>query len=371
MKKVIIAIDSFKGCMTSAEANAAAMNAFDGSSDYKATAYTVSDGGEGMLDAFARATGAKLIAVGTHDALMRRHDAQIAIDGDTAIIEVAQAVGLALIEPELRNPLTATSYGVGELVAEAVRRCCRKLIIGLGGTATSDCGIGMLRAIIDKLTHNGNIDDLHLDGIQVTLATDVMNPLLGNNGAAAVFAPQKGATPEMVRMLERRAATFAKMSARHCGRDESATPGAGAAGGLGYAFLQFFNATTVSGADLLLRRLRFDEALGGCQIVITGEGSADRQTLMGKLPSKILEHARKAATPEVWLIAGRTDDCDMLTKAGFTHVVSINKFLRDGEDPMDKGVATRNMEETVRTLLAQKVQKQKKLISLCIVLSLL
>lgn len=358
MDKVIIAIDSFKGCMTSTEANAAAMCAFDDSYDYEATAYAVSDGGEGMLDAFARATGAKLVTVGTHDALMRRRDAQMAIDGDTAIIEVAQAVGLALIEPEQRNPLTATSYGVGELVTEAVRHCCHHLVIGLGGTATSDCGIGMLHALIDKLTHNGNIDDLHLDGIQVTLATDVDNPLIGANGAAAVFAPQKGATPEMVNMLERRAATFAKMSARHCGKDESATPGAGAAGGLGYAFLQFFDAKVESGADLLLHQLRFDDALDGCQIVITGEGSADRQTLMGKLPSKILEHARKAATPpKVWLLAGRIDDRDLLMNAGFTHVVSINQLLRDGENPMEKGVATRNMEATVRALLTKKHQE--------------
>lgn len=348
MKRVVIAIDSFKGCMTSAEANSAAAIALEDKGDYEVRAFTVSDGGEGMLEAFASALGAKTIGVPTHDALMRRREGMIAIKGDTAIIEVAQAVGLPMIEPEQRNPLIATSYGVGELIAEAVRRCCRHLIVGLGGTATSDCGIGMLRALIDKLTHDGTVDDLHLDDVSVTLATDVDNPLLGANGAAAVFAPQKGATPEMVKEIERRASLFARLSARHCGHDESATPGAGAAGGLGYAFLQFFNSQIESGADLLLRLLHFDDALTNADIVITGEGSADRQTLMGKLPSVILRHAVNVHShPAVWLLAGRIADKDELLRAGFSHVESINHYLHDGENPMDKDVAMRNMETTV------------------------
>ena len=145
--KVIIALDSFKGCLTSSEANAAAASVFD-----DAETITVSDGGDGMLDAFATAWGAKKVDVATHDALMRPRTGHIAIAGDTAVIEVAQAVGLSLIEPEHRNPMRATSYGVGELIAEALRRCCTHLIIGLGGTATSDCGIGMLHALIKLLT---------------------------------------------------------------------------------------------------------------------------------------------------------------------------------------------------------------------------
>ena len=136
-KKVIIAIDSFKGCLTSAEANAAASRAFD-DREYDVSTFSVSDGGDGMLDAFANAWNAKTVEVPTHDALMRHRTGDIAIAGDTAIIEVAQSVGLSFIEPEQRNPLVATSYGVGELIAEALHRCCKHLIIGLGGTATSD-----------------------------------------------------------------------------------------------------------------------------------------------------------------------------------------------------------------------------------------
>lgn len=344
--KVIAAIDSFKGCLTSKEANAAVESVIEGT-----TTIEVSDGGEGMLSAFSAAWGAKPVEVSVHDALMRRRKALIAVAGDTAIIEVAQAVGLTMIEPERRNPLTATSYGVGEMVAEALNRGCLHLIIGLGGTATSDCGIGMMRALTDRLTQGGTADDLNLDGISVTLATDVDNPLLGPNGAAAVFAPQKGADNAMVKLIEHRAATFARIAAAHCHHDASQMPGAGAAGGLGYAFLQFFNAKTESGADMLLRKVEFDKLLTECSLVITGEGSADRQTLMGKLPSRILSHCVNAPSkPEVWLIAGRIEDKNQLTAAGFQRVENINGFLREGENPLDKSVASRNIQETVKRL---------------------
>lgn len=347
-RNILIAIDSFKGCMTSDEANTAAAKAFDDDSVMK---LAVSDGGEGMLDAFSKAWNATKITVHTHDALMRPRDGEIAIAGDTAIIEVAQAVGLPFIEPEQRNPLVATSYGVGELIAEALRRCCKHLVIGLGGTATSDCGIGMLHALIDELTHHGNIDDLHLNEVDVTLATDVDNPLLGSNGAATVFGPQKGATPDMVPILERRAKTFARMSAAHFGHDESMAAGAGAAGGLGYAFLQFFEAKAKSGADLLLRQLDFDSLLKNSSLVITGEGSADRQTLMGKLPSRILAHTLKSdKRPDVWLVAGRIDDKEDLLRAGFAQVININEFLQEGENPMDKDIAMRNLEMAVHSI---------------------
>lgn len=343
-KKVLIAIDSFKGCLTSDEANRAASRAFD-----DAETIAVSDGGDGMLDAFSKAWGAKEITVPTHDALMRRRDGKIAIAGDTAIIEVAQAVGLSFIEPEQRNPLNATSYGVGELIAEALRRCCKHFIIGLGGTATSDCGIGMLHALIDHLTHGGNIDDLHFDDVDVTLATDVDNPLLGTQGAATVYGPQKGASPEMIFQLEHRAETFVRLSSKHCGHDDSKRPGAGAAGGLGYAFMQFFDAKTESGADMLFRKLQLDERLNDARLVITGEGSADRQTLMGKLPQRILAHAKQSdAKPMVWLVAGRIEDKEELLHAGFSRVININDILRDGEDPMDKDIAMRNIYETLK-----------------------
>ena len=323
--KIVVAIDSLKGCLTSAEANQAASEGIIG----KIPAATVvqvpvSDGGEGWLEAFHAAIGGQLAEVSVKDPLMRTVVAQYLIQGDTAVIEIAKASGLTLLTPEERNPMKATSYGTGQLVADAVRRGCKHIIVGLGGSATSDCGMGMLRAIVDHFSEGGSWDDVrNMDDVRFTIATDVTNPLCGDHGAAHVFAPQKGATHDQVLTLDARARRFAEVSARHLGRDCQNKPGAGAAGGLGYAFLQYLNAECRSGADLLLDTIRFDDLLPDAGLVITGEGAADRQTLMGKLPFRILQRARKQNIPVV-LIAGRIADGQQLLEAGFSRVACIN-----------------------------------------------
>lgn len=180
----------------------------------------------------------------------------------------------------------------------------------------------MLQALTDSFAPHGTIHDVlsrETAGCQFTLASDVRNPLCGKEGAAFIFAPQKGATPQMVEELDRRARQFADSSARLMGKDASTQPGAGAAGGLGYAFMQYFNATAESGADLLLDLTAFDQQLEQADLVITGEGHADRQTLMGKLPERILQRTRKHHVP-VWLVAGQTDDTEELIAAGFSRV---------------------------------------------------
>ena len=325
MKKIIVAIDSFKGCLTSAEANQAASEGIiDKMPDAKVVQVPVSDGGEGFLEAFYVVMGGEIVEVNVKDPLMRPIVASYLLHGDTAVIEIAKASGLTLLSPEERTPMLATSYGTGQLVVDAVRRGCKHIIVGLGGSATSDCGIGMLRAIIDAFPKGGNWDDVHeLDDVRFTIATDVINPLCGENGAAHVFAPQKGATPEMVETLDARAKRFAEASAKHMGRDCKKMPGAGAAGGLGYAFLQYMNAECRSGIDLLLDTIHFDDLLQGADLVITGEGSADRQTLMGKLPFGILQRGQKHDVP-VMLIAGRIADEQILLDAGFARVACIN-----------------------------------------------
>ena len=323
--KIIVAIDSFKGCLTSAEANQAASEGIiDKMPDAKVVQVPVSDGGEGFLEAFYVVMGGEIVEVNVKDPLMRPIVASYLLHGVTAVIEIAKASGLTLLSPEERNPMLATSYGTGQLVVDAVRRGCKHIIVGLGGSATSDCGIGMLRAIIDAFTKGGNWDDVHeLDDVRFTIATDVTNPLCGENGAAHVFGPQKGATPEMVETLDARAKRFAEASAKHMGRDCKKMPGAGAAGGLGYAFLQYMNAECRSGIDLLLDTIHFDDLLQGADLVITGEGSADRQTLMGKLPFGILQRGQKHDVP-VMLIAGRIADEQILLDAGFARVACIN-----------------------------------------------
>ena len=325
MKKVIVAIDSFKGCLTSAEANQAACEGILAKMpETRVVQVPVSDGGEGFWDAFQAAMGGEIVEVNVKDPLMRTIVAQYLVQGDTAVIEIAKASGLTLLSPEERNPMVATSYGTGQLVVDAVRRGCKHIIVGLGGSATSDCGIGMLRAIIDAFAKHGSWDDVReLDDIRFTIATDVTNPLCGEQGAAHVFAPQKGALHEQVLALDARAKRFAQASAKHLGCDCQNKPGAGAAGGLGYAFLQYMNADCRSGIDLLLDTIHFDDLLQDADLVITGEGSADRQTLMGKLPFGILQRAQRHHIPVI-LIAGRIADEQRLLAAGFSRVACIN-----------------------------------------------
>lgn len=346
--KYIIAMDSLKGCLSSKEAGQAVAEAMtQAGTDARATVFTVSDGGEGMLEAFTEAIGGSIERAYVHDSLMRRVWAEYGITpGGTAVIETARACGLTLIDAGERNPLRATTYGVGELVAAAIGRGCRKFIIGLGGSGTSDAGIGMLRALTDRLApRGGTIDDAlrgELGRCVFTLACDVDNPLCGTEGAAMVFARQKGATPEMLPMLEKRAERFARASAAHFGFDRSTQPGAGAAGGLGYAFMQYMGAETRPGADLLLDLCDFDDALHGAACVITGEGHADRQTLMGKLPMRVMARAKVKGVP-TWLLAGRVDDKESLLEAGFDKAESITPDGMTLAEAIRKDVALRNL----------------------------
>ena len=359
-KKIIIACDSYKGCLSSREVNEAIASGVkewdseDASSGIENVdsedaspeiiCLEMSDGGEGMLDAFLSAMKGERVSIHAHDALMRWIEAEYGIVNDTAIIEIAQTAGLALIEPEQRNPMKATSWGVGEMIMNAYRRGVRHFIVGLGGSATSDCGIGMLKAMGDdwkKIRQECTF----------MLASDVTNPLCGENGAAHVFAPQKGGDAEIVEMLDARARKFAEVSAKHFGYDRSEVPGAGAAGGLGYAFLQYFGAEVSAGAELLLREIGFDEMIRDADLVITGEGHSDRQTLMGKLPQRILEHVlkNKATTDQqIWLVSGGVSEKQALLDAGFDQVLAVSPQNMDLEEAMKPEIAKRNIANAIR-----------------------
>ena len=356
--KVVVAIDSFKGCLTSKEANLAATEGVRSvCPDAEIVQIPVSDGGEGFMEAFHMAIGGNLVEMTVRDPMMRPVTAKYLLRGKEAVIEIAQASGLTLVSKEERNPMVATSYGTGQLVADAIRRGAEHIIVGLGGSATSDAGIGMLRALMDNLSPAPSNKEgvLHWDDIQVlkdvrfTIASDVKNPLCGENGAAHVFAPQKGATPEMVRMLDERARKFAEVSAKHFGYDRQDMPGAGAAGGLGYAFLQYMDAECKPGVQLLLETIKFNEIVQDADLVITGEGSADRQTLMGKLPMGILQYSGNVP---VALIAGRISDCEELLKAGFSHVECINPHGISPEEAMRKEIAKKNISDTISRLIS-------------------
>jgi glycerate kinase len=291
----------------------------------------------------------------------------ISEDGETAIIEMAEASGLQLLSMEERNPLLTTTFGTGELILDALKRHCKHFIIGLGGSATTDGGVGMLQALGMKcydehgmllevgggmLSHIASIDisAMHplLRECRFTLASDVTNPLCGLSGAAQVFGPQKGATSAMVQLLDAGLQHWAAVSGHEA---EALLSGAGAAGGLGFAFLAFLRAKMTSGIELLLDYLAFDKLLDQADLVITGEGSADLQTLMGKLPSGILRHAQRTHVP-VWLLAGKIEQRDELLRAGFSKVECINPSDMPLIEAMKPEIAKNNLSNTIKRLFA-------------------
>lgn len=365
MRKVILAMDSFKGCMSSVEANRAAADGvrsvWPGAEDLEVP---VSDGGEGFLEAFRAAIGGELVTIPVKDPLLRNISARYLLNGETAVVEIAEAIGLTLLSPEERNPMTASSYGVGQLVADAVKRGARHIIVGLGGSATSDAGKGMLKALTDAFGQCSLAVSASTApaapaiplSIRFTIATDVDNPLYGENGAAQVFGPQKGATPEMVHFLDDAARQFADDSARQMGFDRSQMKGAGAAGGLGYAFMQYLDANRQPGIELLLATIGFDALARDADLIITGEGSADSQTLMGKLPMGILRHS--AGVP-VCLLAGKVSDRQELLRAGFSHVECINPPGLSPEEAMKSDVARENIRCTVRRVAISDIHSFK------------
>ena len=352
--KIIVALDSFKGCLSSAEANqAAAEGILSLYPQADVIQVPVSDGGEGFLDAI-RASISPVITrtVATHDAYMRPIHAEYLIHGNTAIIEVARIIGLPLvadIEPKI---MQATSYGVGEVQADAIDCGCTDFIIGLGGTATCDFGEGMMHGGRWREERGKWKEERGM--WRVTGASDVTAPLTGENGAARLFAPQKGATPEEVELLEQQAERIARQNRDTMHRDCSMLPGAGAAGGLGYALMQYFDAEIRSGADVLFDLIHFEERMAGADLIITGEGRSDRQTLLGKLPHSILRQAQNLSIP-TWLLAGQIADSHRLLQAGFEKVAGINPTGTPLSEAIQPETARKNIQATVRRLLGLNV----------------
>lgn len=341
--KIICAFDSFKGCMTAREAcHAAAAGLRERYPDAEVVCLPMSDGGEGMVQCIAEAVGATIVSAKVHDPLMQMIEAQYAIsaDGTTAYMEMASASGLTLVPKERRNPMVTTTYGVGDMILDALRRGCRKIVMGIGGSATCDGGRGMIECL--KTSKNYN---LKTSKPNIIIASDVSNSLYGENGAAYVFAPQKGATPEQVELLDQRLRSFAQETeAKGIALPHLAHhPGAGAAGGLGYGLMAYLGATLQSGIDLMLDTIHFDEQIDGADLILTGEGKSDRQTLMGKVPEGILRRAMKQAIP-VHLLSGAIEDAPELRQAGFAAVRSINE---NDDRPltvlMQKDVAMENL----------------------------
>lgn len=368
MNKVVIAIDSLKGCLTSEEAGIAAVKGIKAVfPDCETLLFPVADGGEGMLDLLISATQGQYRTLTAHGPLMEPIQGRYGISGDgqTALIEMAAVSGLPLVPEEKRNPMLTTTYGTGELIRDALERGCRHFIVGIGGSATNDAGLGMLQALgfrfLDKrgnrlgtggqiLSQVAAIDTsaAHpaLREAHFTVACDVHNPFCGPDGAAYVFAPQKGADSGMVQALDEGMQALSQVIISATGKDISGVPGAGAAGGMGGGFLAFLDAELKPGIRLMLDALDFGRKIKGADLIFTGEGRADRQTAMGKVPSGILEEARKQHIPVI-VLAGSIADTELMNRAGFQGVFSIAPGPVSLENAMIPEVAQANISRLV------------------------
>lgn len=368
LKKVVVAPDSFKGSLSAAEVARAAEDGIrDVFPDCGVVRIPIADGGEGTVEALVAGMDGRYVEAMVSDPLMRPVRAVYGVigQGSTAVIEMASASGLPLLTVPERNPLETTTFGTGELIRDALSRGCRKFLVGIGGSATNDAGTGMLQALGYKfLDTQGNVlgrggkilgEIAAIDDSQVVaalkestfvVACDVTNPLYGENGAAFVFAPQKGADAATVRTLDEGLRRFAAVTKIHTGCEVGELPGAGAAGGLGAAFRAFLRARLTPGIEMVLDAVGFRAQLAGADLVLTGEGKLDAQTVMGKAPQGVLEAASAAGIPVI-AIGGAVEDAQRLNEAGFTAVFPIIHGIADAETAMRPDVAAANIRRTV------------------------
>ncbi|MGW9019008.1 glycerate kinase [Priestia megaterium] len=370
--KTLIAIDSFKGSISSTDGSKAiALGITDVYPEAEVMMLPLADGGEGTVEALVQSTKGEFIQKEVTGPLNEKVDAVYGIlgDGQTAVIEVASACGLPLVPSDKRNPYVTTTYGVGELICDAIEKGCREFVIGLGGSATNDAGIGMLQALgfsfLDR--HNKevalggqelrnifsvDVSSVHpiLQDCVFNVACDVNNPLYGENGAAYVFAPQKGASEDMVKELDEGLKHFAQVVFHELNIDIHNIAGAGAAGGLGAAFAGFLHAFLQSGVELVLDLIKMEEKMEGANFIITGEGKLDGQTSMGKAPLGVTKLANKYHIPVIAL-AGGIEDVSNLNELGITACFSIVNAPMSLKKAMGSKVTFDNLRLTTRQLM--------------------
>ena len=373
MKKIVVAFDSFKGSLSSVEASEAfiaGVRSIDPAVECRAVA--IADGGEGMAEAIVASIGGALVEATALDPLGRSIVASYGLinEGTTAIIPISSASGITLLTPEERNPLETTTYGTGELMLDAVKRGCRKIIIGLGGSATNDGGAGLLRALGYKLLDvNGKeltatIDVLErvasiippvnspIEGVEISVAVDVDNPLCGERGASYIYGAQKGATNDMIVRLDKALRHYADVVAKWRGEDVSNEAGMGAAGGAGFAFGALLGAMPTSGIELILSVVDFDNIIADASLVVTGEGRIDRQTVMGKAPAGVLRHAKRAGVKCI-AVGGGVAWCDELRDSDFDAIYAATPEGMPIAEAMKKEVATANIKRVATSVVKE------------------
>lgn len=374
MTRYLCAPDSFKESLTAMEAaRAMAQGIENADHDAEVRCLPMADGGEGTARALVDATGGSMRAVPVHDPLGRPVEGHFGLlaDGTTAVVETAEASGLALLEAKERNPLIASSYGTGELMLAAVRSGAKRIIVGLGGSATNDAGAGLLQALgvrlLDKngndLAHGGaalanltTIDistmDPALKNVAITAACDVTNPLTGPTGASAVFGPQKGASKDDVATLDAALAHFAQVIDSQLGVAVNDVPGAGAAGGIGAALKGFLNAEFRPGIAIVIEQSGLDAAAQWADVVFTGEGSIDFQTKFGKTPAGVAETAKRHGKPVIAVAGHIGTGIDELHEVGIDAVFGIAPGAASLSELLADAAAnvTLTTEQIVRTL---------------------
>lgn len=395
---IVIAMDSFKGSMSSLETGNAVAEGFrkvDPNNEIDVR--PVADGGEGTVDTLTEGLDGKFRTVRVTGPLGKSVEAKYGITENpqltehlfrrnrevtgasgtrmlkyppTAIIEIAQAAGLTLVPARERNPLVTTTRGVGELIRDAIGQGCRNFIIGIGSSATNDCGIGMLQGLgFSFLDENGQevagnaaglakiktIDDSkampELADCVFQVACDVTNPLCGEKGASAVFGPQKGADQEMIRQMDAAQMAFAELCKEKYPKADPTIPGTGAAGGLGFGFLTFLNGYLERGIDIVLRETRLESYLRGADLVVTGEGELDAQTMMGKGPSGVAALAKQFNVPCIAFTGKRGRDAKVCNEKGIAAFFPIQPGPVSEADAMDNAKARKNLADTAEQVM--------------------
>ncbi|NDL67558.1 glycerate kinase [Anaerotalea alkaliphila] len=362
--KIVIAVDSFKGSMSSLEAGEAVKEGILRAMDADIVVKPIADGGEGTTDALVAGLGGEKVPITVTGPRGNKVEASYGWlrETGTAIIEMAEAAGIVLLGSEKKEPLKATSYGVGEMIRDAMDRGCRDFLIGIGGSATNDGGVGMLQALGFGF-YDGEGKDVGLGAqcleriVRVDtarrhpglgectfrVACDVKNPLTGENGATRVYGPQKGVSGDMLQELDRAMGHYAEVTKAATGRDEALTAGAGAAGGMGFAFLSYLDGALEPGVDLVLEALELEESMRDADFVVTGEGCLDHQTAMGKVPVGVARLAKKHGAKVVALAGGVKEGAQACNREGIDAFFSINPLLVPLEEAMRPEVARKNM----------------------------
>ena len=381
MAKIVVAVDSFKGSMDSLEAGYAVKRGIGRvcGKDVEVVVKPVADGGEGTMRALTAGLHGEIVSVRVTGPFGSAVAASYGLvkEKRLAVMEMAEAAGITLVDSSRLDPASATTYGVGEMILDAVNRGCRDFILGIGGSATTDGGVGMLTALgYEFLDDTGDpilpgafsldrIAEIRSSQVQEVLrecrfrvACDVKNPLLGKQGAVYVYGPQKGVKEEEKELYDRKMAHYAEKTRMFTGKDMRNEEGAGAAGGLGFALLSYLNAVLEPGISLVLGILGFEEEMKNADLVITGEGRMDDQTAMGKVPVGIAKLAKKYGCSVLAFAGGVTRDAGKCNEAGIDAFFPIVRGVSTLEEAMQKEQAVMNMEDAVeqvfRMLLMRK-----------------